>query len=89
MPERRTTGNSGEATTEDCPSVRECPLCDRPSSSTVQLAGDLGWQVLHQCPDGHAKAVGGETREAAIDAWNFYCEMTKSRAGALEVASAG
>jgi hypothetical protein len=67
---------------------RECPLCDRPSSSIVELPGDLGYQVLHQCPDGHAKAVSGKTHQEAIDTWNFYCELNKKKTDPDEIASA-
>jgi hypothetical protein len=44
---------------------------------------DLGWQILHKCPDGHAKTLVGKTRQAAIDEWNFYCELTGKAAAVI------
>jgi hypothetical protein len=66
--------------------LRNCPLCDRPHSQFthfVEFPFDLGWQILHKCPDGHAKTLAGKTRQAAIDEWNFYCELTGKAAAVI------
>jgi hypothetical protein len=60
----------------------DCPLCERPHSqfaTIVELARGHRWQVLHQCPDRRAQSVEGETREKAVEAWNFYCDSQRRR----------
>jgi hypothetical protein len=60
----------------------DCPLCERPHSqfaTIAELAEGLGWQVLHQCLDGRAQSVAGESREKAVKAWNFYCDSHRRR----------
>jgi hypothetical protein len=69
-----------EQTRQDA--MLDCPLCERPHSqftTEAELAEGLGWQALHQCPDGRAKVVAGETREKAVEAWNFYCESQRRK----------